>query len=53
MAYPISHTDLSQIEHLKYDINLDDWQNKIAYTIWNKEDVRSGDCWAHLKPVYF
>lgn len=53
MAYPISHTDLSQIEHIKYDINLDDWQNKIAYTIWNKEDVRSGDCWAHLKPVYF
>jgi len=53
MAYPISHTDLSQIENLKYDINLDDWQNKIAYTIWNKEDVQTGRTWEHLKPVYF
>lgn len=53
MAWPVAHHDLSQIENLRYDIDLTDWQNKIAYTMWNKEDVQSGDCWAHLKPEYF
>jgi len=53
MAWPIAHTDLSQIENLNYDIDLQDWKNKIAYTIWNKKEVTSGECWAHLKPVYF
>ena len=53
MAYPISHTNLSQIENLDYNININDWQNKIAYTIWNKEDVKSGQTWSHLKKVHF
>ena len=53
MTYTISHTDLSQIEHIKYDIDITDWQNKIAYTMWNKKEVQSGETWAHLKPVYF
>ena len=53
MAYPVAHTDLSQIENLNYDIDLQQWKNKIAYSMWNKQDVQSGECWAHLKPVYF
>ena len=53
MVYPIAHKDLSQIENLKYDINLQDWKNKIAYTMWNKQEVKNGECWAHLKLVYF
>lgn len=53
MTYPISHKNLSQIENINYDIDITDWQNKIAYTIWNKPDVISGECWEHLKPVYF
>jgi hypothetical protein len=53
MAYPISHTDLSQIENINYNIDITDWQNKIAYTMWNKKDVQTGRAWAHLKPVYF
>jgi len=53
MAYPIAHKDLSQIENLKYDIDLQDWKNKIAYTMWNSKEVHSGECWAHLKSVYF
>jgi hypothetical protein len=53
MVHPIAHHKLSQIENLKYDIDLQDWKNKIAYSMWNKEDVMSGNCWNHLKEVYF
>jgi hypothetical protein len=53
MVWPVAHKDLSQIENLNYNIDLQDWKNKIAYTMWNKEEVMSGECWAHLKPVYF
>jgi hypothetical protein len=53
MVYPIAHKDLSQIETLKYNIDLQDWKNKIAYTMWNKQEVKSGECWEHLKGVYF
>lgn len=53
MVYPIAHKDLSQIENLNYDIDLQDWKNKIAYTIWNKEEVSTGECWGHLKGAYF
>ena len=53
MVHPIAHHDLSEIEDLRYDIDLSEWQNRIAYTMWNKEDVETGKCWAHLKPAYF
>jgi hypothetical protein len=53
MTYPIAHKKLSNIENINYDIDITEWQNKIAYTMWNKEDVRTGETWAHLKPVYF
>ena len=53
MVYPIAHTDLSHIENIDYNIDLQDWKNKVAYTVWNKKEVASGECWAHLKPVYF
>ena len=53
MAYPVAHTDLSIIENLNYDIDLQEWKNKIAYSMWNKQDVQTGECWTHLKQVYF
>jgi hypothetical protein len=53
MVHPVAHHKLSQIEKINYNIDLQDWKNKIAYSMWNKEDVMSGDCWSHLKPVYF
>lgn len=53
MVWPIAHKDLSQIENLNYDIDLQEWKNKIAYTMWNKKEVIAGEAWAHLKPVYF
>ena len=52
MVWPIAHKDLSQIENLNYDIDLQEWKNKIAYTVWNKKEVISGECWGHLKAVY-
>lgn len=53
MTYPISHKKLSDIENINYDIDITEWQNQIAYTMWNKQDVLSGETWEHLKPVYF
>ena len=53
MAWPVAHTDLSKIESLNYNIDLQDWKNKIAYSMWNKKDVQTGECWSHLKQVYF
>ena len=53
MVHPVAHHKLSQIEKINYNIDLQDWKNKIAYSMWNKEDVMSGDCWSHLKEVYF
>lgn len=53
MVWPIAHKDFSQIENLNYNIDLQNWKNKIAYTFWNKHEVKSGETWAHLKPVYF
>lgn len=53
MVWPIAHTDFSKIEQLNYNIDLQDWKNKIAYTMWNSSEVKNGEMWAHLKPVYF
>lgn len=53
MAWPIAHRDFSQIENLNYEIDLQEWKNKIAYTMWNKQEVSSGETWAHLKMVHF
>jgi hypothetical protein len=53
MVWPIAHKDLSKIEDLNYDIDIQDWKNKVAYTFWNKEEVAAGEMWAHLKPAYF
>jgi len=53
MVWPIAHKDFSKIENLNYNIDLQDWKNKIAYTFWNRHEVKSGETWAHLKEVYF
>jgi len=53
MAWPVSHHDVSQIENLDLTIDLQDWKNKVAYTIWHKSEIKRGEAWAHLKPVHF
>ena len=53
MVWPIAHQDFNRIEKLNYDIDLQDWKNKIAYTMWSGKEVKRGDMWAHLKGVYF
>jgi len=52
-TYEISHTDLSQIENLNYNIDISKWCHKVAYTMWTDSEVANGETWAHLKPVYF
>ena len=53
MVWPLAHKDFSKIENLNYDIDLQEWKNKVAYTIWSSNEVKTGEMWAHLKPVYF
>ena len=53
MTWPIAHKSLSQIENINYDIDIEEWKNKIAYTFWNKQEVKFGETWAHLKEVYY
>ena len=53
MVYPLSQKKLSNIENLNYNIDTQDWKNKIAYTFWHPKELKRGDAWAHLKPVYF
>lgn len=52
-AYKISQNSLSCIEELNYSIEIDRWINSIVYSIWNYEEVRKGEAWNHLKPIYF
>ena len=51
MTYPIAHHNLENIENLRYDIDITQWQNDIAYTQWNEEENASGESWEHLKPL--
>lgn len=53
MVWPVTHHDLSTIENLDNNFDMQSWKNRVAYTFWNKEEVSSGECWMHLKPVYF
>jgi len=47
-AYDIGHKDLSKIESLDYNIDISTWCNKIAYTVWNNEEIADGTMWEHL-----
>ena len=53
MAWPVGHKDLSQIENLNYNIDRTQWCNDIAYTQWDNKECKSGEAWAHLKPLIF
>lgn len=50
-TYEISHTRLSDIENIKYDIDIKEWCNKIAYTVWNEEEITNGTMWSHLRNI--
>lgn len=53
MAWPVGHKDLSQIENIDYNIDRTQWCYDIAYTQWNNKECKSGEAWAHLKPLVF
>lgn len=50
-AYDIGHKDLSKIESLDYNIDISSWCNKIAYTVWNEDEIKNGSMWSHLRIV--
>lgn len=50
-TYEISHTSLAEIENIKYDIDIKEWCNKIAYTVWNEEEISNGTMWSHLRNI--
>jgi len=53
MVSPVTHNDLSQIENLDYEIDRTQWCNDVAYTHWTTKENRTGESWAHLKPLMF
>lgn len=53
MIWPIAHKDLSKIESLDYNIDIIQWQNDIAYCQWTNREHKTGESWAHLKPLIF
>jgi len=53
MIWPVAHKDISQIEKLNYDIDITQWKYDIAYTQWNRKENKTGESWAHLKPLMF
>jgi len=53
MIWPIAHRDLSQLENLRYDVDITQWKYDIAYTQWTIEEQQRGESWAHLKPLMF
>ena len=53
MIWPIAHKDLSKIESLDYNIDITQWQNDIAYCQWTNQEHKTGESWAHLKPLIF
>ena len=42
-----------KIEHINYEVDIQQWCNDIAYTQWNMQECRSGEAWAHLRPLVF
>lgn len=53
MVWPIAHKDLKDIESLRYDIDIVQWQNDIAYCQWTNREHAKGESWSHLKPLLF
>lgn len=50
-TYEISYSSLTDIENIKYDIDITEWCNKIAYTVWNEEELADGTMWSHLRNI--
>jgi hypothetical protein len=53
MIWPIAHKDISQIENLNYNIDITQWKYDVAYTQWDRMENKTGESWAHLKPLFF
>jgi hypothetical protein len=51
--YDIAHTDLSLIENLNYNIDIEKWCNQIAYSVWSPSELGSGETWTHFKEIYY
>lgn len=52
-VFDVSMHDISKIENLVNDVDIETWGSKIALSVWNSEEIKRGETWAHLKPVYF
>jgi hypothetical protein len=53
VVWDIAHHNIADIENLNYNIEVYSWCHQVAYTMWTSEEIRKGETWAHLKPVYF
>lgn len=52
-AYEISSNFVEEVENLKRanDADLQAWINRLSYSQWTVEEMRSGEAWRHLFPI--
>lgn len=52
-AWSISSNNVNQVENplVANESVVQDWLNTLAYSQWSKEEMESGEAWAHLKPA--
>ena len=49
-AFPISATDIGQLNHLKRT-SRQQWVQDLAYTQWSEDEIEIGEPWRHLKKI--
>jgi hypothetical protein len=53
MAYDVCNHNLSQIETPSRNIDRQQWLNDMAYSQWSYSEIKKGEPWERIKPIYF
>ena len=48
-AKDVANLDLRNIEKPNYDFDREAWLRRLAMSHWRLDEVRSGECWRHMK----
>jgi hypothetical protein len=48
-AAEIANTDLKLIETPNTEVNRQRWIERLSMFHWNFEELKSGECWAHMR----
>ena len=48
-AKDVANLDLRNLEKPNYDFDREAWLRRLAMSHWRLDEVRSGECWRHMK----